>query len=136
MVEPGFTFSEPYVFTRENIARFAEEAGDRNPLHHDVERANASRFGTIIACGAQMSGVLMSVAASLLAGSRESVGLDFHFRFKKAIPEGTATTLSWTVVSIEPHVGLKGHLVTMDGRIADEAGTVYVTSEAKGVVWP
>jgi acyl dehydratase len=74
MMEVGQTFSRPYVFTREGIKRFAEEAGDENPLHRDEAEAAASRFGGIIASGAHMSGVLMSLAASQLAGMRESVG--------------------------------------------------------------
>jgi acyl dehydratase len=136
MMEVGQTFSRPYVFTREGIKRFAEEAGDENPLHRDEAEAAASRFGGIIASGAHMSGVLMSLAASQLAGMRESVGLEFQFRFLKAIPAGTATTLSWTVESIEPHEGLKGDLVTLEGRIADDTGAIYVTGRSKGIVWP
>lgn len=136
MPEAGQTFSKPYLFTLENIKRYAEESGDENPLHHDEDAAAASRFGGIIACGAHMSGVLMSLAASRREGKRQGVGLEFSFRFLKAIPAGTATTLSWTVKSIEPNEKLKGDVVTMEGLIADEAGTVYVTAQSKGVSWP
>jgi acyl dehydratase len=135
-MEVGETFSKPYVFTLEGIRRFAEEAGDLNPLHSDEATAAASRFGGIIASGAHMSGVLMSLAASHLAGVKENVGLEFTFRFRRAIPAGTATVLSWTVTSKEPHEKLKGEIVTMDGQIADEVGSLYVTSQSKGIVWP
>jgi len=136
MNEIGQSCSRPYVFTHENIKRFAEDAGDHNPLHHDEAAAAASRFGTIIASGAHMSGVLMSLVASELSAARETVGLEFQFRFIKAVPAGTETVLSWTVTAVEPHATLKGDIVTSDGQIADAAGTVYVTARSKGVCWP
>ena len=136
MYQVGHEFAKPYVFTAENIKRFAQEAGDENPYHRDEAKAAASRFGGIIASGPHMSAVLMAVCASSMAGKRDGVGLDFNFRFVKAIPAGTATSLAWTVTGIEPHEGLKGDLVTLDGRIVDAAGKVYVTCQARTVVWP
>ena len=68
---------------------------------------------------------------------QDGVGLDFSFRFLRAIPAGTATSLAWTVTGVEPHEGLKGDLVTLEGRIVDDAsGKVYVTCLAHTVVWP
>jgi acyl dehydratase len=136
MAQVGDAFSKPYVFTLENIRRFAAEAGDENPFHHDEAKAAASRFGGIIASGPHMSAVLMAVCASSNRTSREGVGLEFNFRFLKAIPAGTATSLAWTVTAVEPHEGLKGDLVTLDGRIVDDRGKVYVTCQASTVIWP
>ena len=134
----GDEFSKPYVFTVENIRRFADDAGDENPFHRDAAKAAASRFGGIIASGPQMAAVLMAVCASGEAGTHEhdGVGLDFSFRFLRAIPAGTATSLAWTVTAIAPHEGLKGDLVTLEGRIVDDRGKVYVTCLAHTVVWP
>ena len=136
MLRVGYEVSKPYVFTRENIRRFADEAGDDNPFHRDEEKAAASRFGGIIASGPHMSAVLMAVCASREMGTRDGVGLDFSFRFLRAIPAETATSLAWTVTGIEPHEGLKGDLVTLEGRIVDDRGKVYVTCLAHTVVWP
>lgn len=136
MLKVGDEFSRRYVFTPENIGAFAEAAGDENPLHRDVAKAAASRFGGIIASGPHMSAVLMAVCASREAGGQNGVGLDFSFRFLKAIPAGTETSLAWTVTGIEPHEGLKGDLVTLEGRIVDDRGKVYVTCLAHTVVWP
>lgn len=136
MLRVGYEVSKPYVFTRENIRRFADEAGDDNPFHRDEEKAAASRFGGIIASGPHMSAVLMAVCASREMGTRDGVGLDFSFRFLRAIPAGTATSLIWTVTAVEPHEGLKGELITLEGRIVDDRGKVYVTCLAHTVVWP
>jgi acyl dehydratase len=136
MLEVGHEFSKPYVFTAENIRRFAEEAGDDNPLHHDEAKAAASRFGGIIASGPHMAAVLMAFGASSMASKQSGVGLEFNFRFLKAIPAGTATLLVWMVTAIEPSAGLKGDLWTLEGRIADDTGKVYVTCHGRSVVWP
>ena len=136
MLRVGYEFSRPYIFTADNIRRFADEAGDENPFHRDAAKAAASRFGGIIASGPHMSAVLMAVCASGEAGKQDGVGLDFSFRFLRAIPAGTSTSLAWTVTSVEPHEGLKGDLVTLEGRIVDNQGKVYVTCLAHTVVWP
>jgi acyl dehydratase len=136
MFEVGHAFSKPYVFTAENIRRFAEEAGDNNPLHHDEAKAAASRFGGLIASGSHMAAVLMAWAASSTASRQPGVGLEFNFRFLKAIPAGTATSLVWTVTAIEPSAGLKGDLCALEGRNVDDAGKLYVTCQGRSVVWP
>ena len=135
MSEIGYTWTKPYRFTLENIKQFARDAGDENPLHHDDELAKASRFGSIIACGAHMSGVLLSLAASRPTLTKASVGLEFSFRFVKAIPAGTDTILSWTSTASEPSEKLKGDIVTAEGKITDADGKVYVTAISKGLVW-
>jgi acyl dehydratase len=136
MAQVGDVFTKPYVFTLDNIRSFAEEAGDENPLHHDPEMARASRFGGIIASGPQMAAILMGLVATGMTPSGVGVGLDFQFRFKKAIPAGTETTLFWQVIDRVPHPGLKGDYLTFEGRIVDAAGVVYATSIAHSVIWP
>lgn len=135
MSEIGYTWTKPYRFTLENIKQFARDSGDENPLHHDDELAKASRFGNIIACGAHMSGVLLSLAASRPDLTKASVGLEFSFRFVKAIPAGTDVILSWTSTGVEPNEKLKGDIVIAEGKIADADGKVYVTAVSKGLVW-
>jgi acyl dehydratase len=136
MIKVGDEISKPYVFTLDSIRRFAADAGDENVLHHDETVAAASRFGGVIASGTQSAAVLLGLGASATTGRGEGVGLDFHFRFKKAIPAGTATIMSWRVMDSEPHPSLKGDLLTLEGRISDEAGTVYVTCTGHCVIWP
>ncbi|WP_088343574.1 MULTISPECIES: MaoC family dehydratase [Rhodomicrobium] len=136
MVKVGDEIAKPYRFTLENIREFARLAGDENPLHSDPEFAAASRYGGIIASGPHMTAVLMGLVASRTTGLGDGVGLDFHVHFKKAIPAGTDTILTWKVLGIEPHAGLKGNLATLEGRIVDAAGKVYVTCEGRSVNWP
>jgi 3-hydroxybutyryl-CoA dehydratase len=133
----GDEVSKPYVFTLDSIRRFAGEAGDENVLHHDEAAAATSRFGGVIASGPQMAAVLMGLIASATTAHGEGVGLDFNFRFKKAIPAGTATIMSWQITGSEPHPGLKGDLLALEGRISDATtGAVFVTCAGHCVIWP
>jgi 3-hydroxybutyryl-CoA dehydratase len=132
---PGYSESKPYLFDAAVISAFAAAAGDLNPLHHDLAVASASRFKGLIASGAQMSAVLMAYGASIISRDHESVGLEFTFRFARAVPAGTATILAWTITGAEPHAGLGGTLLSFTGQIVGEDGTRYVSSSGKAVVW-
>ena len=131
----GDTDTKPYLFDEAGIMAFAHGSGDMNPLHHDPEAAGKSRFKTIIASGPHMTAVLMGVGATMLTKAHDSVGLEFTFRFERAIPAGTQTTLSWIVTALEPNAKLGGTLVLSEGAITGEDGKRYVSANGKAVVW-
>jgi 3-hydroxybutyryl-CoA dehydratase len=135
-VTVGEVFSRRHVFTAEDISDFARRAGDLNPLHHDAERAAQTRFGGLIASGPQTSALLMALAAAHLSREHETVGLDFTFRFRRAVPAGMDALLSWQITAVEPHPKLGGDLVVFSGAITDEAGQRYLSAEGRAVVWP
>lgn len=136
MPQVGEAFSKQYLFSRAVIAEFAARCGDENPLHFDEGFAATSRFGGIIACGPHANAVHMSMVATHYARSYDMVGLEFNVRFVKAIPADTATTLSWVVVGIEPNTRLDGELVSLEGKIEDDAGATYVVQHGRIIVWP
>jgi acyl dehydratase len=131
----GDTASQPYLFDEAGIMAFAYGSGDMNPLHHDREAAAKSRFKTIIASGPHMTAVLMGVGATMLTNGHDSVGLEFSFRFERAIPAGTQTNLSWVVTALEPNAKLGGTMVSCEGAITGEDGKRYVSATGKAVVW-
>jgi acyl dehydratase len=134
-VTVGEVFSKRHVFTAEDISDFARRAGDLNPLHHDAQKAASSRFGGLIASGSQTSALLMALAAHL-SKEHDTVGLDFSFRFRRAVPAGTDALLSWEIVSIEPNPKLGGDVLAFKGQIVDDAGTRYLSAEGRAVIWP
>ena len=132
---PGDTDTRPYLFDAAGIVAFATAAGDMNPLHHDAAIAARSRFKTLIASGPHMTAVLMGAGASFLSREHEAVGLEFTFRFERAIPAGTQTTLGWTILTAEPSASLGGTLVTCEGAITGAGGRQHVFATGKAVVW-
>ncbi len=131
----GQSKSKPYRFDAQGITAFAYVAGDMNPLHHDPEAAAASRFKGLIASGAHMSAVLMGFGASMLTEDHDSLGLEFSFKFLKAIPVDTDTILKWAIAEVTPNSRLGGDIISFLGEIVGADGAVHVTSAGKAVVW-
>lgn len=131
----GQTHTKPYVFDAARISAFASLSGDTNPLHHDEAAAARSRFKGLIASGPQMSAVLMALSAAMLNEADAFVGLEFTFRFERAIPAGTETILSWMITQAQPHAKLGGTLLTFEGAITGSDGKRYVSANGKAVIW-
>lgn len=134
-ITPGDTRSKRYLFDADAIRAFATSAGDMNPLHHDAAFAHGTRFGGLIASGAHMTAVLMGFGATFVSQHGEAVGLEFTYRFQKAILAGTDTILTYTITSVEPHERLGGNVLAFEGTITDDAGMRYVTSTGKAVIF-
>ncbi|MEQ1697894.1 MAG: MaoC/PaaZ C-terminal domain-containing protein [Hyphomicrobiaceae bacterium] len=131
----GDTSTKPYLFDEAGIMAFAHGAGDCNPLHHDHDEAAKSRFKVIIASGAHMTAVLTGFGATMLTTNHDSLGLEFTFRFERAIPAGTQTNLTWVITGLEPNAKLGGTIVLCEGAITGEDGKRYVSANGKAVVW-
>jgi len=70
--EIGRSVSRSYLFTYENIAAYADMAGDPNPLHHDTAFAAGSRFGGVIASAAHSrSEKLNGIVVELIGETRD-----------------------------------------------------------------
>lgn len=77
--------------TADDIVRFTEMTGDRNPLHYDQGLAGASRFGGIIVQGGVTSGLLNAVVAEDLPGPG-SVFLHVDWSFTAPVRPGDQIT--------------------------------------------
>ena len=75
-----------------DIELFTEITGDRNPLHYDAARAEASRFGGVIVQGGVTSGLLNAVVAEDLPGPGSVDRLRRSERLAAA-PQGVARGL-------------------------------------------
>jgi acyl dehydratase len=77
--------------TRQDIERFTEISGDRNPLHYDEAAARASRFGEIVVQGGVTSAILNAVVAEDLPGPG-TVFLHVDWSFKAPVRPGDTIT--------------------------------------------
>ena len=124
-VEVGFKFEKEIKLTEEEISTFAKLSGDMNPLHHDVDRAKASRFGGIIASGPQSSALFMGTIATNLAPGYIGLGMEIQGQFKAPITPNIDLQIRWIVTSVIPKTKLNGYIVTVEGGIYHEKQELF-----------
>jgi acyl dehydratase len=130
-VQVGEQFGEQIVLTRADIAAFAALCGDFNPLHHDEDYAQQTRFGGIIACGPHIAARMMGLTATHFSKKVAVLGLEFTLHFHKPVRPDEAITLLWEVVKIEPKASLQGVIVSLEGWVRDGAGQVRLIGSGK-----
>jgi len=132
MIEAGFRFHKYKKLAPAMVSQFATDAGDLNPLHHDTEFASKSVYKGLIASGPQSTSLLMGVVATKFSELGPMVGLEFSFRFRKAISASEQIKIEMLVVNVSEHKKLGGHLVDLRGRILKENGQTALG--AKGLI--
>ena len=87
------------TFSQDDVNRYADAAGDHNPIHVDPNFAAGSQFGGRIAHG-------MMIAASISEMMAQAFGQDWHksgrmkFRFRAPVVPGETVRASGTVRSV------------------------------------
>lgn len=122
----GEEFSKTLVFTPEQVEQFAFLGGDTNKLHYDEAYAKASPFGGLIASGGQCTALMMGAASAYLTARKPAVGLEFNFKFLKAVPAKSECVLHWRISNISYKASLKGYLIRFEGSISKD-NVVYVS---------
>jgi acyl dehydratase len=83
----------------EDIIRFTEISGDRNPLHYDHDFAKRSVFGELIVQGGVTSAILNAVVAEDLPGPG-TVFLHVDWNFRAPVRPGDTITGSVEVLEV------------------------------------
>jgi hypothetical protein len=86
--EVSETFRREITFDAGSIRDFATMSGDTNPLHHDEAYASTTRFSGLIASGGHCTALMMGAVADYMTKEGDALGLEFSFRFLKAVPAG------------------------------------------------
>lgn len=136
MAHIGETCSKRYKFTAENIAGLANSLGDTNPVHVDAEFAAASRFNGLIASAGHSTGVFVSLLAEHFSKEHQVYGLEFNYKLKRAVPAGIDAICTWRIVGLKASEKLGGDIVTVEGEVTDDAGTVYIAGSGALLVVP
>jgi acyl dehydratase len=111
--------------THDDILRFTEMTGDRNPLHYDEALAGASRFGGIIVQGGVTSGLLNAVVAEDLPGPG-SVFLQVNWSFIAPVRPGDEITAEVEVLERRDDKPIG----TIRTTITNQAGTKVLDGTA------
>jgi acyl dehydratase len=115
----------------EDILRFTEISGDRNPLHYDEEAAAASRFGQIVVQGGVTSAILNAVVAERLPGPG-TVFLNVTWDFKAPVRPGDTITGRVEVTAVredKPITELRTSVIRDDGTVVLEGTAVTWTMD-------
>ncbi len=130
----GERFEQVVTFDEAGARAFAALVGDFNPAHHDEDFASKGRFGGLIISGTQSTGMMMAMTATYLAGKGTALGLDYSFKFRKAVRMGESVTMAWEVTHVTAKPGL-GDIIDMTGTLTvHSTGEVAVTGTGKAVL--
>ena len=124
----GTTARRSRTVTADDIIRFTDMTGDRNPLHYDEQLAAASRFGGIIVQGGVTSGLLNAIVAEDLPGPG-TVFLHVDWSFTAPVRPGDTITAEVEVLERrddKPIGTLRTTITNDDGKIVlDGTAIVY-----------
>lgn len=127
----GARFERRVRLDEDSISAFASASGDANPVHHDAEFARGTRFGGIIASGPQLGALMMGLSATAISAHSPMLGLDFRFRFRRAVPADTPLDLWWQVVAARDSERLGGRVLLLAGKATTSEGVDAVRGAGK-----
>ncbi|MEJ2758906.1 MAG: MaoC family dehydratase [Anaerolineales bacterium] len=127
--EVGESAQRSRLVTTEDIVRFTQISGDRNPLHYDAEKAHNTRFGGIVVQGGITSAILNAVVAEYLPGPG-TVFLQVNWRFIAPVRPGDIITGEVVVTKVredKPITELDTLVKLSDGSVVLEGNVVCYT---------
>jgi len=135
LIAVGERFGKTVRFTREEIAQFAAATRDTNPLHHDDQAAQRTRFGEIIASGEQTMSIMTGLLASHFSRSndgvaREMLCLNLNFAFRHPVFAEQDLEIVWTAGRAEWNSKLGGMVAHVDGVAAVGRAPASVVARA------
>lgn len=123
-LKEGDSFSVSRTISADDVERFAAISGDYNPVHVDLEYANARGFGGLIA-----HGLLTATLLTEIGGQIGWLAASMTFRFKSPVYIGDVLTCRWTIVRVDDHG--KG---VAEVSIMNANGLVVIEAETAGVI--
>jgi acyl dehydratase len=115
----------------EDIMRFTDMSGDRNPLHYDEALAATTPFGRIVVQGGITSAILNAVVAQELPGPG-TVFLNVNWDFAAPVRPGDVITGEVEVLEVrldKPITTLATRVIRDDGVVALKGTAVCYTMQ-------
>ena len=127
MLKVGDTYSEVFSYTQDEVIKFSELSGDRNPIHLDAAYAASTMFKKPIIHGILGASVLSKILGMYFPGEG-TIYLKQDIDFKRPMYVDTAYEALLTVISINADK----HTAVIETKIADkESGKVNVLGNAQ-----
>ncbi|WP_068545444.1 MaoC family dehydratase [Thalassotalea crassostreae] len=127
----GEIYSQTMTLTIHDIANGATALGDTNPIHFNEQAAIKAGYPGIIASGAHTSGLCGGVLTQKFQDTGTFMGLDCSYRFHRAVLPDQVLTIVWRTNRIEFKKSLSGYLVSLSGKMLDDAGNALITARMK-----
>jgi acyl dehydratase len=118
----------------EDIPRFTEMSGDRNPIHYDEALAASTKLGGIVVQGGVTTAILNAVVAEDLPGPG-TVFLQVNWSFRAPVRPGDTITGEVTVLEVrsdKPITKLRTTVTRQDGVVAIEGDALCYTMPIAG----
>ena len=113
------------TITDDDIVRFAEVSGDRNPVHLDADYAARSPFGQRIAHGF-LTGSMISALIGMELPGAGSIYLGQTLKFLAPVHIGDTVTASVEVIGVREDK----RIITLRTDCTNQDGVLVLTGEA------
>jgi 3-hydroxybutyryl-CoA dehydratase len=113
------------TITDDDIVRFAEVSGDRNPVHLDADYAARSPFGQRIAHGF-LTGSMISALIGMELPGAGSIYLGQTLKFLAPVHIGDTVTASVEVIGVRE----EKRIITLRTDCTNQDGILVLTGEA------
>jgi 3-hydroxybutyryl-CoA dehydratase len=113
------------TITDNDIVRFAEVSGDRNPVHLDADYAARSPFGQRIAHGF-LTGSMISALIGMELPGAGSIYLGQTLKFLAPVHIGDTVTASVEVIGVRE----EKRIITLRTDCTNQDGVLVLTGEA------
>ena len=125
MIEVNQTYTHEFQFSQDEVNRFAEVTGDRNPVHTDAAYAAGTMFKRPIMHGMLGAALFSKVFGTLFPGEG-TIYLKQSLNFLKPMYAGTAYDAVFTVKEV---IREKNRAI-VETVIKDKEGKVCTSGEA------
>lgn len=125
-IEQGTTYTHEFTFTQDEVVKFAEVTGDKNPVHLDEAYAATTMFKRPIMHGFLGGSVFSKVFGTLFPGEG-TIYLKQSMSFMRPMYVNTTYEVRMTVKDVNK----EKHRANVETNIVDKAtGDVVISGEA------
>ena len=128
-IKIGDSASIDRAFTSQDVEKFAEISGDRNPIHLDDEYAAQTQFKRRIVHGALTSSMISAVLGQVFPGPG-TIYLSQTLNFKRPVFIGDALTATVEVTDFDT----KGMTANFRTVVTNQKGKVVLDGDAVVIV--
>lgn len=126
LIEQGATFNHEFSFTQDEVKKFAEVTGDKNPVHLDEAYAAGTMFKKPIMHGFLGGSVFSKVFGTLFPGEGT-----IYMKQSMAFMRPMYVNTTYEVKMLVKEVNKEKHRATVETIIADKnTGDVVISGEA------